>query len=117
MAISGRSGMARESADRASPAGMEGHAQAGRREGSLPRYLTFEAGEIFDLPENPAPCCSGVFGLDFLRRNVVELHPGAPMEVLLWPIDGYRPPEGFEWVELRERSGKAGLEPVCSERV
>jgi hypothetical protein len=63
---------------------------------SLPfkRFALFDS-EFFSLPDSPKSCCDGVLGADFLRRYVVELHPGPPAEVKLWPAENFHlAPEG-----------------------
>lgn len=82
---------------------------------SLSRFLLFGT-ELFDEPEFAAPCCSGILGIDFLRRYVVEFRGGKPTEVNLWSLMSYQPPAGYEWVEVRE-NGKGGLTAICSPRV
>jgi hypothetical protein len=82
---------------------------------SVSRFLLFDT-ELFDEPEFVAPCCSGILGIDFLRRYVVEFRGGKPNEVNLWPLPSYRAPAGYQWVEVRENA-KGDLVPVCSERV
>ncbi|MFL5815865.1 MAG: hypothetical protein ACJ763_20015 [Bdellovibrionia bacterium] len=82
---------------------------------SVSRFLLFDT-ELFDEPEFVAPCCSGILGIDFLRRYVVEFRGSKPNEVNLWPLQSYHVPTGYQWVEVRE-NGKGDLVPVCSERV
>lgn len=82
---------------------------------SLSRFLLFET-ELFDEPEFAAPCCSGILGVDLLRRYVVEFRGGKPTEVNLWSAASYHPQSGYEWVEVRENA-KGELTPICSARV
>jgi hypothetical protein len=82
---------------------------------SISRFLQFGT-ELFDEPEFAAPCCSGILGIDFLRRYVVEFRGGKPTEVNLWPLSSYNPPSDYSWVEVRE-NGKGGLTAICSPRV
>lgn len=60
--------------------------------GNLPLELTefalFDT-EFFSQPDHPSSCCDGVLGSDFLRRYVVELQPGAPSEVKIWPAENF----------------------------
>ncbi|MCM0605545.1 MAG: hypothetical protein KA715_05595 [Xanthomonadaceae bacterium] len=59
----------------------------------------------FKTPEDFDICCDGVLGLDFLRKNVIQLDSSAPLGgVLIWPRSNYRAPTGFRWNEL-------GIEP------
>jgi hypothetical protein len=57
----------------------------------LPEVLLYET-ELFTPPENLATCCDGVIGMDVLRRLVVELRPGPPAEVIIWPRENFRAP-------------------------
>jgi hypothetical protein len=82
---------------------------------SVSRFLLFET-ELFDEPEFAAPCCSGILGVDFLRRYVVEFQAGKPTALQLWSLQTYHPLSGYEWVEVRENA-KGELIPVCSNRV
>jgi hypothetical protein len=80
---------------------------------SVSRFLLFDTSELFDEPEFIAPCCSGILGIDLLRRYVVEFRGAKPNEVNLWPLQSYHPPQAYEWVEVRENA-KGDLNPICS---
>ncbi len=82
---------------------------------SLSRFLLFKT-ELFDEPQYAASCCSGILGIDFLRRYVVEFRAGKPTEVNLWPMQAYSSLSGYQWVEVRENS-KGDLVPICTDRV
>jgi hypothetical protein len=45
--------------------------------------------EFFAQPDHPTSCCDGILGTDFLRRYVVEIQPGPPAEVKLWPAESF----------------------------
>jgi hypothetical protein len=57
--------------------------------------------EFFSPPEAPGSCCDGVLGTDFLRKYVIELNPGPPAEVKLWPAANFHLAEnsGTQWIE------------------
>ncbi|MDR3608427.1 MAG: PDZ domain-containing protein [Oligoflexia bacterium] len=88
------------------------------------RFQLYEVSEVFDEPEFPVPCCSGILGQDFLSRYVLEFRPGDPMEVVAWPVAGFgsaQLAEGDAWAELRRLpSATLGLfdfAVACSPRV
>ena len=74
----------------------------------LKEFAVFDT-EFFAPPESPGSCCDGVLGTDFLRDYVVELRPGPPAEVKLWPAESFHlatvgdaegaTPQDFQWVE------------------
>jgi hypothetical protein len=82
---------------------------------SMHRFLLFHT-ELFDEPEYAAPCCSGILGVDLLRRYIVEFQGGKPTAVQLWSPQSYLPPAGYEWIEVRE-SHDGQLVAHCSDRV
>jgi hypothetical protein len=82
-------------------------AELGNTPLQLRDFALFDS-EFFSPPENPASCCDGVLGTDFLRHYVVELQPGPPAEVKLWPPENFHlaPDDGAasdrvsaQWVE------------------
>lgn len=55
----------------------------------------------YKMPEDFDICCDGVLGVDFFRKNVIQLDTSAPLGgVLIWPRSNYRAPTGYQWVEL-----------------
>lgn len=55
---------------------------------SITEFALFDT-EFFSQPDHPSSCCDGVLGSDFLRRYVVELQPGPPAEVKIWPSSNF----------------------------
>jgi hypothetical protein len=85
----------------------------------LQRLQIHDVSDLFDEPDSPVPCCSGVLGQDFLSRYVLEFRPGSPMEVLAWPVKGYSLASSPS-VELRRVPGPQATEQfkvACSPSV
>jgi hypothetical protein len=62
--------------------------ELGNTQLELTEFALFDT-EFFSQPDHPSSCCDGVLGSDFLRRYVVELAPGPPSEVKLWPAENF----------------------------
>ncbi len=54
------------------------------------REFLIQEPPLFGSPESSHSCCDGMLGHDFLRLFVVELRPGPPVEVILWPRYAYQ---------------------------
>jgi hypothetical protein len=83
---------------------------------AIHRFQLFEISEIFDEPESPVPCCSGILGQDFLSRYVIDFDPENPSELRVWPASGHRESQKPYWVELR-RTQVRGQPPGVSDFV
>jgi hypothetical protein len=81
----------------------------------LGEVLLYET-ELFTPPENLASCCDGVIGMDVLRRYVLELRPGPPAEVVLWPREGFRAPYADKsvWLESGLTPDLAPVSEACT---
>ena len=55
--------------------------------------------DFFQPPESFASCCDGILGADFLRLYAVEVDPGIPNEVRVYPRDGFQLGVNTPWVE------------------
>jgi Aspartyl protease len=55
--------------------------------------------DFFEPPESFASCCDGILGADFLRLYAVEVDPGVPNEVRIYPRDGFQLGMNTPWVE------------------
>lgn len=81
----------------------------------LQRYL-YSPTALFDEPDYFAPCCSGVFGMDLLRRYAVQFEGGKASAIQLWRAEGFQAPRGYQWAEIRETQ-QGELKAICSERL
>lgn len=74
--------------------------------------------ELFAPPENLATCCDGVIGMDVLRHLVVELRPGPPTEVIIWPRENFRSPYAAAavWLETGLNSELQASSDECLSR-
>ncbi|MCM2279619.1 MAG: hypothetical protein NDJ89_16210 [Oligoflexia bacterium] len=81
------------------PRGWVDHARLSGHELELTEFVIYDV-DLFGPPKHLSSCCDGILGQDFLQKFVVELRPGPPAEVLLWPREGFRSPrEGDIWAE------------------
>lgn len=55
---------------------------------------------LFDQPDHQAACCDGILGMDFLWHFAVEVQPGPPAELRLWPRENFRWKPGFFQVDV-----------------
>ncbi|MGK5082164.1 retropepsin-like aspartic protease [Bdellovibrionota bacterium FG-1] len=94
------------------PVGKVDQVEIGNFALSLREFALFDT-DFFAPPDTASSCCDGVLGTDFLRRYVVELNPGPPAEVRLWPSEHFHLADSTDSQWLEEGMTPAGA-PVSA---
>jgi hypothetical protein len=83
------------------PTALVDSVEIGNTKIDLQEFAIFDT-EFFAPPDSASSCCDGVLGTDFLRKYVVEMQPGPPAELKVWPAENFHlaPNIHAQWLEV-----------------